>query len=78
MWHLPICIAPTGSVIKELLSTVSPDKSGCWTRSHSLIVPSAEHVAKETPPEHPLAAHIRDGSWIFSQQRFLISHIQAE
>lgn len=53
--QLPKCVAPTGSVIKEKWSTaslevVSSEISDCEARSHNLIVPSAEHVAKETPP----------------------------
>lgn len=77
-WQLPKCVVPIGSVLRKWQFAASSDESGCKARSHNLIVPSAEHVAKETPPEQPLATHARDGSCMFSQQRFLISHMHAE
>ena len=43
----------------------SKDETGSIARSHNLIVPSAEHVAKEAPPEQPLAIHARYGSCMF-------------
>ena len=61
---------------KHEVPTGSGD-SDCRARSHSLIVPSAEHVAKETPPLQPLATHAREGSCMFSHERFWTSHMQA-
>lgn len=47
-------------------------------RSHNLMVPSSEHVVKETPSLHPLATHAAVGLCKFPQERFLISQIPAE
>ena len=60
MQELPKRAEPTDSVFKERWSELSSNESGFKERSHNLIVPSAEHVAKETPPEQPLATHARD------------------
>lgn len=66
------------SAFVERCSAASLGKSDCKARSHNLIVPSVEHVANEIPPEQPLAMHARDGSCMFSQHRFLISHMHDE
>lgn len=67
-----------GSIFRDSWPKTSFDNSDCRARSHNLIVPSAEHVEKETPPVHPLATHETDGSCMFSQPRFLISHMHSE
>jgi len=59
-------------------SSASSEQSDCKAISHILIVPSVEQVAKEIPPKQPLAVHARDGSCMFSQHRFLISHMDDE
>lgn len=67
--------------IKDLSSVgrgkLLSDEIDCNSRSHNLMLPSAEHVAKETPPEQPLAAHALEGSCMFSHEKFLMSHMQA-